>query len=681
MNLLKLILIIYFIIFSIFSIILADRRAMFEDDGKFLPHVRLSKDLVEKYDNRVRPVLNHSRPTFVNFTMSLYQILAINEKVQSVDLNLWVIQKWHDEFLGWDPNKYGGINDTILPHEKIWLPDTYLYNSMVMNREETERYINVVVSTEHWQSKRGAQVIFMYPALYRVSCRINILYFPYDQQNCTLIISSWTSDISSIDYQPDANSVNLHSFIRNEEWEVVSFEIRRVVQKFVCCPEPWVLLHASLVVRRKPLYYIVNLVLPTSVITLVAVTGFFTPASTSNERREKLSLGIDSLLAMSILMMMVSEQMPTTSDYLPLFGIFYLSIILIIFAGTLITALVLNVHLQKIYNRPISPLISFIFFHKLAPWMGVRPSTVLLELWQETGVYIRGLSDKLSTRKERRRTAFGSKSLRNKSIRSTKDGIMLKRFSTGGKFGNNSFNKEESKGFELKTRQWRHSPSIFCDGKDDQQQQFFSLDINHNNGLTIEKSINARQNWRRIAQMAYAKHKELIERGGEQNNILLLDEIPYADISPGRNSFILPSQQQLDYLQLPLNNNNLNKKLITISSPPNKCPPPIPKQNKKENLNIYPTTSSNNSLPNSFQLLLIPPKIGGGGGGNETTKINAAAVLDLKLRRRFAHEWEFLATVLDRVLLIIFSGLVIFVTGAMILCGEVILRSYPNSPE
>ena len=65
---------------------------MFEDDGQFLPHVRLAKDLVEKYDHRVRPVLNHSHPTFVNFTMSLYQILAINEKVQSVDLNLWVCQ-------------------------------------------------------------------------------------------------------------------------------------------------------------------------------------------------------------------------------------------------------------------------------------------------------------------------------------------------------------------------------------------------------------------------------------------------------------------------------------------------------------------------------------------------------------------------------------------------------------
>lgn len=41
----------------------------------------------------------------------------------------------------------------------------------------------------------------------------------------------------------------------------------------------------------------------------------------------------------------------------------------------------------------------------------------------------------------------------------------------------------------------------------------------------------------------------------------------------------------------------------------------------------------------------------------------AGEAFDLKLRRRYAHEWEFLATVLDRVLLIVFSCLVILVTG------------------
>jgi len=177
-----------------------------------------------------------------------------------VDLNVWVIQKWKDEFLGWDPHKYGLINTTILPYQSLWLPDTYLYNSVVMNREETERYINLVVTTDYWQRERGAQVKFMYPALYRTSCRIQIRYFPYDQQNCTLIISSWTSDRGSIDYWPEFDSVNLENFISNGEWVIVSFQVRRVEEKFVCCPDPWVLLHASLVVRRKPLYYIVNLV-------------------------------------------------------------------------------------------------------------------------------------------------------------------------------------------------------------------------------------------------------------------------------------------------------------------------------------------------------------------------------------------------------------------------------------
>lgn len=47
------------------------------------------------------------------------------------------------------------------------------------------------------------------------------------------------------------------------------------------------MLYAHLVIRRKPLYYIINLVIPTSIITIVAVTGFFTPSSTSSERDEK----------------------------------------------------------------------------------------------------------------------------------------------------------------------------------------------------------------------------------------------------------------------------------------------------------------------------------------------------------------------------------------------------------
>ncbi len=49
------------------------------DTGEFLPHVRLAKDLMDRkrYDRRVRPVVNHTLPTAVHFSMSLYQILSI----------------------------------------------------------------------------------------------------------------------------------------------------------------------------------------------------------------------------------------------------------------------------------------------------------------------------------------------------------------------------------------------------------------------------------------------------------------------------------------------------------------------------------------------------------------------------------------------------------------------------
>ena len=71
------------------------------------------------------------------------------------------------------------------------------------------------------------------------------------------------------------------SFVRNEEWEVISFRIYRHEYKYACCresqaakttnderarlcfiAEPWTILEASLVMRRKPLYYLLNLLLP-----------------------------------------------------------------------------------------------------------------------------------------------------------------------------------------------------------------------------------------------------------------------------------------------------------------------------------------------------------------------------------------------------------------------------------
>ncbi|CAI2352280.1 unnamed protein product [Caenorhabditis sp. 36 PRJEB53466] len=554
----------------------AAREALMDDYGEFLPHIRLAKDLMDprRYDSRVRPVMNHSKPTTVSFSMSLYQILSINEKQQNVDLNVWAIQKWNDDFLGWNPYLYGMINTTILPFDAIWLPDTYLYNSVVMNREETERYINVVVTTNYWKGEKGAEVKFMYPALYRTSCLLDIRFFPYDQQACKLTISSWTSSKSDINYEPEYESVNMDNFLPNEEWVVVSFNIKRIEEKFVCCPEPWVLLEAVLVVRRKPLYYIVNLVIPTSVITLVAVTGFFTAASTSSERREKLSLGIDSLLAMSILMMMVSEQMPTSSDFVPLFGIFYLSIIFIIFIGTLFTAFILNVHLQKMYSKPVSPIISYIFFGRIAHWLRMRPPTMLLELWNETGVTFG------KAIKKPKRTDQKIKSL--PKVTSSSSGLNLLRSSGSGM-----------------------AP--------------LAAPISARSYISMDdmKREAARRNWRRLVRKINANKAN--QNGGCNAK------------NPGGGE-----RGQLRQAAR-------KKNAPAAISVPHGEPGPL---------------MLSASAISAFSVT-----------GDST-------ILESKLKRRYALEWEYLASVLDRVLLIVFSLVVFFVTSIMILVGEAMHLSY-----
>lgn len=103
---------------------------------------RLLEDLLDAtyYEKSIHPRKNSSLPTKIDLRMSLYQILEVDERMQSITVNVWMVQvthfslpiasfkEWFDEFLDWDPHEYDMINRTIVPIDEIWIPDTYLYN-------------------------------------------------------------------------------------------------------------------------------------------------------------------------------------------------------------------------------------------------------------------------------------------------------------------------------------------------------------------------------------------------------------------------------------------------------------------------------------------------------------------------------------------------------------------------
>ena len=42
---------------------------------------------------------------------------------------VFVVQRWIDEYLRWDPAKFGGLELITLPWDKVWVPDIVLVNT------------------------------------------------------------------------------------------------------------------------------------------------------------------------------------------------------------------------------------------------------------------------------------------------------------------------------------------------------------------------------------------------------------------------------------------------------------------------------------------------------------------------------------------------------------------------
>jgi len=106
------------------------------------------------------------------------------------------------------------------------------------------------------------------------------------------------------------------NYIPNTEWALVKLHVLRTVRLYSCCDEPYPDITYTVQMRRKPLFYVFNMIFPCFIITLIALLGFYIPSNSG----EKVSMGITTLLSMTVFLMLVAENMPPTSDVLPLVG-------------------------------------------------------------------------------------------------------------------------------------------------------------------------------------------------------------------------------------------------------------------------------------------------------------------------------------------------------------------------
>ena len=109
-------------------------------------------------------------------------------------------------------------------------------------------------------------------------------------------------------------------FVKNGEWHMVSFPAKLNKVYYPCCTDPIYDVTMTLELKRKPLYYVFNLIMPCALIATLTLLKFFLPP----ESGEKVGLGITVLLAMTVFLLLVADSLPSTSTSIPLLGQYFI---------------------------------------------------------------------------------------------------------------------------------------------------------------------------------------------------------------------------------------------------------------------------------------------------------------------------------------------------------------------
>ncbi|XP_075427091.1 acetylcholine receptor subunit delta isoform X2 [Ascaphus truei] len=277
-----------------------------------------------RYRKDVRPVDNIEETVDVYLALTLSNLISLKEADETLTTNVWVEQGWYDKRLAWNKSEFNDINVIRVFPEMVWQPKLILENNNDGNFE-VAYYCNVLVYEDGF-------VYWLPPAIFRSTCAINVNYFPFDWQNCSLKFSSLTYNAKEINMQLRAD--NDKDTDRNYQVE-------------------WIIIDPA------------------------GFTG-----------GEKMTLSISVLLAQSVFLLLISQRLPESSLAIPLIGKYLMFIMVLVTIVVVSCAIVLNIHFRTPSTHILSDRMKELFLHKLPRLLHMsRPAEPDPEPW--SGVLLR----------------------------------------------------------------------------------------------------------------------------------------------------------------------------------------------------------------------------------------------------------------------------------------------------
>ena len=160
----------------------------------------------------------------------------------------------------------------------------------------------------------SGHVAWSLPLIIKSSCSVDVTLFPFDNQKCSIEFTDWAYTGAQVDLRNGSDVIGLGQYSKSGEWAVTRTEAKRSVDLLEGGAYPRVTF--TIYLKRKPTFYVINILTPCMTLSFLALLVFYLPPDSG----EKVSLGITVLLSFSVFLLLVAENVPKTSEFVPLLG-------------------------------------------------------------------------------------------------------------------------------------------------------------------------------------------------------------------------------------------------------------------------------------------------------------------------------------------------------------------------
>ena len=293
-------------------------------------HNHLLSTLFQNYNKLTRPSL-HGEPTVIHVSLLPQSLLELDEKTQSLNINMYIHLQWTDHHLTWNATDHSDIDSIYQPQSTVWVPPLSVINGLDNTQELGYPDLRLHI-------RNDGTVSWVVNSNTRTQCLINVSLYPFDTQTCHIELSFFPVSTRYIHAINIGFEEIFTTFSPGGIWQLEG------ISSSVLTLDRKVSVHQILVyeikLRRRRPYYVVNILLPLTCLSLIPTLVFLLPVDSG----EKMGVSITVLLAYSTYLSVISDQLPQTSLQVCYLQVYLTILLALTTLGVVVSVLVLKIH-------------------------------------------------------------------------------------------------------------------------------------------------------------------------------------------------------------------------------------------------------------------------------------------------------------------------------------------------